>query len=260
MLIDTHCHLDRLDLTPFDGSFEHFLQHCRTQGLEHLLCIAIDLESYPAMVDQIKPYPMISRSVGVHPNVTEGHEPDIDELITLAQQPGVVAIGETGLDYFHPHDVSQQQQRFITHIEAAKQAGKPLIIHTRDAGEDTLALLKQHNASQVGGIIHCFTESLSFAQQAMALGFYISFSGIVTFKNATALQEVARQVPDDRLLIETDSPYLAPVPHRGRPNYPYYVQQVADQVAALRETTAQHIATLNRQNFATLFPTALPSA
>lgn len=254
MFIDSHCHLDRIDLKPYQDNFDLFVQHARQQQIEHMLCIAIDMERYPLMRDMVSPYDDISLSVGVHPNVTDGREPGVDELLQLADDEKVIAIGETGLDYFHSEgDLAWQHQRFISHIEVAKQLNKPLIIHTREAGHDSLDVLRTHGADCVGGIIHCFTEDWAYAEKALDLNFYISFSGIVTFKNAQAIQEVAKRVPADRFLIETDSPYLAPAPHRGKPNYPIYVRHVAEYVAHLRETSVDEIAQLSRDNFYRLF-------
>jgi TatD DNase family protein len=202
----------------------------------------------------VEPYPQISLSVGVHPNVTEGREPSVDELLQLAQHEKVIAIGETGLDYFHSKgDLEWQHQRFRNHISVAKTLNKPLIIHTREAGHDSLDVLKAEGADAVGGIIHCFTEDWAYAKKALDLNFYISFSGIVTFKNAQAIKEVAQKVPADRFLIETDSPYLAPAPFRGKPNYPIYVKYVAEHIAELRGTTFEEIAQLSRDNFYRLF-------
>ena len=254
MLIDSHCHLDRLDLKPYQNDFSCFMQEVKNSHIEHLLCIAIDLESYPAMLELVENYPQISVSVGVHPNVHEGQEPTVDELIALGSIDKVVAIGETGLDYFRSTgDLNWQHQRFRNHINAAKALKKPLIIHTREAKQDTLRILKEENAQEVGGIIHCFTEDWEFAQQALELNFYISFSGIVTFNSAKEIQEVAKKVPADRFLIETDSPYLAPVPHRGRPNYPTYVRFVAEQIAKLRGVSVEEVAELSTANFYRLF-------
>lgn len=254
MFIDSHCHLDRIDLKPYDNDFDAFVQAARLHKVEHMLCIAIDLESYPAMRALVEPYTDISLSVGVHPNVTEGREPTVDDLLQLANDDKVIAIGETGLDYFHSQgDLAWQHRRFIHHIEVAKTLKKPLIIHTREAGHDSLDVLREQGAEQVGGIIHCFTEDWAYAEKALALGFYISFSGIVTFKNAQAIKDVARRVPADRFLIETDSPYLAPSPHRGKPNYPTYVSHVAEHIAELRGCDVETIAELSRNNFYRLF-------
>ncbi|MFZ2449972.1 MAG: TatD family hydrolase [Methylovulum miyakonense] len=254
MLIDSHCHLDRIDLKPYQNDFGCFMQQVQNSKIEHLLCIAIDLEAYPAMLAMVADYPQISVSVGVHPNEHEGHDPSADELVALGQNGKVIAIGETGLDYFRSEgDLGWQHQRFRNHIAAAKALKKPLIIHTREAGQDTLKILAEEGADEVGGIIHCFTENWEFAQKAMDLNFYISFSGIVTFNNATEIKEVAKKVPADRFLIETDSPYLAPVPFRGKTNYPLYVRHVAEHIAQLRGTTFEEIAALSTRNFYTLF-------
>ncbi len=254
MFIDSHCHLDRIDLAPYQNDFSVFMQQAKKDQIDHMLCIAIDLESYPAMCDLVDPYPSISLSVGVHPNVHEGQEPSVDELIALGQNPKVIAIGETGLDYFRSEgDLEWQHQRLRNHIQAAKALNKPLIIHTREAGQDSLDVLEKEGAKDVGGIIHCFTEDWDYAKRALDLGFYISFSGIVTFKNAAAIKEVAKKVPADRFLIETDSPYLAPVPFRGKPNYPLYVRHVAEHLAELREVSVAEIAQLSTDNFDRLF-------
>jgi TatD DNase family protein len=255
MFIDSHCHLDRIDLAPYQKDFSHFMAAAEAEGVEKMLCIGIDLEAWPSMRDLVAPFDNIYLSVGVHPNVTEGKEPGADELVSLAAQDKVIAIGETGLDYFRSEgDLDWQHQRFRRHIQAAKLIGKPLIIHTREAGQDSLDVLEQQGADQVGGIIHCFTEDWDYAKRALDLGFYISFSGIVTFKNARQIQEVAQKVPADRFLIETDSPYLAPVPHRGKPNYPIYVRHVAESLAALRQTSVEEIAIQSSENFHRLFP------
>jgi TatD DNase family protein len=257
MFIDSHCHLDRIDLKPYNDDFATFVEQARSQQIQHMLCIAIDLESYPDMLALVEPYDDISLSVGVHPNVTEGREPTVDELMQLASHPKIIAIGETGLDYFHSKgDLEWQHQRFKTHITVAKNLKKPLIIHTREAGHDSLDVLRAAGADQVGGIIHCFTEDWAYAEKALDLNFYISFSGIVTFKNALAIKEVAQKVPAERFLIETDSPYLAPVPYRGKPNYPTYVRHVAEHIAELRNTTVEAIAEQSSSNFKNLFAMA----
>ncbi|MDD1612755.1 MAG: TatD family hydrolase [Methylococcaceae bacterium] len=254
MLIDSHCHLDRIDLEPYQNDFSCFLNEAKNHQIEHLLCISIDMESYPAMLDLIQDYPQISATVGVHPNSHDGFEPNVEQLIQLGSHPKVIGVGETGLDYFRSTgDLGWQHDRFRTHIHAAKALNKPLIIHTREAREDTLRLLREEGAEQTGGIIHCFTENWEFARQALDLNFYISFSGIVTFNSAQEIKEVAKKVPADRFLIETDSPYLAPVPFRGKPNYPTYVRYVAEQIAELRNTSFEEIAKVSTQNFYTLF-------
>lgn len=254
MFIDSHCHLDRIDLKPYHNDFNAFVEDARSKQIEHMLCIGIDLESYPDMFALVEPYSDISLSVGVHPNVTDGREPTIDELLQLGQHERVIAIGETGLDYFRSEgDLEWQHQRFRNHIQVAKTLNKPLIIHTREAGHDSLDVLREQGADQIGGIIHCFTEDWAYAEKALELNFYISFSGIVTFKNAQAIKEVAQKVPADRFLIETDSPYLAPMPHRGKPNYPTYVRYVAEHIAELRGCSVEEVAALSRDNFHRLF-------
>ena len=230
------------------------MQEAANAQLEHLLCIAIDLEAFPAMQALVSGYSQISLSLGVHPNEQEGQDPSVEELIALGQQTNIIAIGETGLDYFRSEgDLNWQQQRFRNHIQAALALKKPLIIHTREAKLDTLRILKEENAGEVGGIIHCFTEDWEFAQKAMDMNFYISFSGIVTFNSAKEIKDVARKVPANRYLIETDSPYLAPVPFRGKPNYPTYVRYVAEQLAELRGVPINKIADESTENFYTLF-------
>lgn len=254
MLIDSHCHLDRIDLAPYQNDFARFMDDVRNNQIDHLLTISIDLESYPGMLSLVSGYPQISVTVGVHPNEQGGREPTIDELISLGRLDKVIGIGETGLDYFRSEgDLSWQQERFRTHIAVAKTLKKPLIIHTREAKSDTLRILKEENASEVGGIIHCFTEDWAFAKSALDMNFYISFSGIVTFNSAKEIKEVAKKVPVDRFLIETDSPYLAPVPHRGKSNYPTYVRFVAEHIADLRNTTFISIGNQSTENFKHLF-------
>jgi TatD DNase family protein len=258
VLVDSHCHLDRVDLAPYDGDFGAFVAATRAAGVGHMLCVAIDLEAYPAMLALVDPYPEVSISVGVHPSDPGSIDPEPEALAALARHPKNVAIGETGLDYYHGKgDLGWQRERFRRQIAAARLARKPLIVHSRDARADTLAILREEGARDVGGVMHCFTEDWSTAASAMDLGFCISFSGIVTFRNADALREVARRVPDDRLLIETDAPYLAPVPHRGKPNEPRHVVHVAALVAQLRGTDPDAVAALTRDNFARLFQVPL---
>ncbi|MBM4206899.1 MAG: TatD family deoxyribonuclease [Gammaproteobacteria bacterium] len=254
MLIDSHCHLDRLDLAPYQHDFSRFMEAVNDNQIDHLLCIAIDLEAYPVMLSLVSTYSQISVTVGVHPNEHDGKEPAINDLIELGKNEKVIGIGETGLDYFRSEgDLSWQHERFRNHISAAKALNKPLIVHTRDAKEDTLRILREENAGEAGGIIHCFTEDWDFAQQALDMNFYISFSGIVTFNSAKEIKAVAQKVPADRFLIETDSPYLAPVPFRGKPNYPLYVRYIAEQIADLRGMTFQQVAEQSSRNFRTLF-------
>ena len=254
MFIDSHCHLDRVDLKPFNENFSDFVMNAKEAGITDMLCVSIDLENYPAMLELVKPFNNIYTSVGVHPCEQEGHDPEVQELVRLAAEPSNVAIGETGLDYFRTEgDMHWQQLRFRRHIQAAREVDEPLIIHTREAREDTINILREENAKQVGGVMHCFTETWEMAQAALEMDFYISFSGIVTFKNATELKEVAKKVPLERILIETDSPYLAPVPYRGKPNVPQYVSKVAEHIADLRETSVDKIAEQTSQNFKELF-------
>ena len=253
-LVDSHCHLDRLDLTPYDGQLGKALQAAADQGVGHMLCVCIDLEHFADVLQPAKMFDNVSASVGVHPNENEGREPSVDELVKLAADEQVVAIGETGLDYFRSEgDLEWQRACFRTHIAAARQTGKPLIIHMRDAAEDTLRILQEEKADEIGGVMHCFTEDRAIARRALDLNFMISFSGIVTFNSAQELKEVAKMVPADRMLVETDSPYLAPVPFRGKSNQPAYVRQVAEHVAELRQTTQDEIASQTTANYFSLF-------
>jgi len=254
VLVDSHCHLDCIDLSEFDNKFDELIQQSFNANIEHMLCVSINLKQYPAMLEKVRDYPKISVSAGMHPMADETDEFTVDYLTQLATDDKVVAIGETGLDYYyHKGDTSWQQERFRAHIQVANAVDKPVIIHTRDAADDTLSILRQENAKNCSGVIHCFTETQDFADQAMEMGFMISISGIVTFKNADALRQVAKTVPDDRLLIETDSPYLAPIPHRGKQNQPAYVQHVAETLAEIRNTSVEHIAEISRNNFYRLF-------
>lgn len=255
MFVDSHCHLDCIDLADFGGSFDTLIKSTVDAGIEHMLCVSIDLEKYPGMLEQVADYPQISVSVGVHPMADKNTSVDAAQLKRLAtNNKKVVAIGETGLDYYyHKGDNNWQKERFRTHIRCAVELNKPVIVHTRDAGQDTLDILKSENIEKCGGVIHCFTETRDFSQKAMELGMMISFSGITTFSNASALREVARQVPDEFLLIETDSPYLAPVPHRGKQNWPSLVTHVAETLAEIRGTTVEHIAEISRNNYYKLF-------
>lgn len=260
MLVDSHCHLDMLDLSPHGDRLEPVLVQAQEQGIEHLLCVSVSLERYPGMRQQIAAFPQVSFSVGVHPDHRDCREPTAEELARTAIDDGAVAIGETGLDYYRAEgDLEWQRRRFCTHIRAAHLAKRPLIVHTREAREDTLRILREENAQEVGGVMHCFTEDYDMASQAMDMGFYISFSGIVTFKNATALKEVARRIPLERMLVETDSPYLAPVPKRGRPNQPAYVRFVAEYLAEHRGEPLEKLAAATTQNFYRLFSTVTPA-
>lgn len=258
MLVDSHCHLDRLDLTPFDGQLDGALAQASAAGVSHMLCVCIDLEHFDDVLKPAKAHANIFASVGVHPNEELEQEPDVNTLAELARDSKVVAIGETGLDYYwNKGDLEWQRERFRTHIAAAKQSNKPLIIHMRDATVDTLKVMREESAGDIGGVMHCFVEDWETAKQAMDLNFYISFSGIVTFKNAVELQEVAKKMPLDRMLVETDSPYLAPVPFRGKPNQPAYVKYVAERIAELRGVSVENICEQTSDNFFNLFSAAV---
>ena len=260
MLVDSHCHLDMLDLSHFDGGIDAVLAAAKALDIGHFLCVSINLEDYPGMLKIAEEHDQVFASVGLHPNEQGGHDPAIGELVELAAHPKVIAIGETGLDYFRSEgDLDWQRDRFRRHISAARQCGKPLIVHSRDAKEDTLKILEEESASEVGGVMHCFTGDWDMAQRAMDMNFYISFSGIVTFKNARELQVVATRMPGDRYLVETDSPYLAPVPHRGKPNQPAYVRHVAEFIAGLRNETYEQVALATTLNFCNLFRVSLPA-
>jgi TatD DNase family protein len=251
MLVDSHCHLDFPD---FSERIPELIEAMKANGVGYALCAGVTLERFPNVLGLAENYPQIYAAVGVHPDTLDGEEPGIERLVSLAAHPKVVAIGETGLDYYRlAGDPEGQRQRFRTHIRAARRCGKPLIIHTRAAAEDTLAILNEEAAEKVGGVFHCFTESLAVAEAALAMGFFISFSGIVTFKNAVSLKRVAMAIPLDRLLIETDAPYLAPVPYRGRLNQPAYVRQIAEEIARLRGIDKLTIAEATTHNFFKLF-------
>lgn len=258
-LVDSHCHLDRLDLKDYPGGLPELMQATAAAGVDHMLCIGVDLESFPAVRELAEQYPNVHCTVGVHPLYRESREPTCVELMSLAEHPRVVAIGETGLDYFYAKDdTSWQRQRFAEHIAAARQTGLPLVVHTRDAREDTIAMLRDIGEGKVRGVMHCFTEDLVMAERAMELGFYISISGIVTFRNADALREVVRALPPGRLLIETDAPWLAPMPHRGKQNEPRYVADVARFVADLKQLPTTELVAITRNNFFSLFNKARP--
>ncbi|TLY47348.1 MAG: TatD family deoxyribonuclease [Gammaproteobacteria bacterium] len=257
MLVDSHCHLDRLDLNVFGNDLNQCLDFAREQGVIHFLCVAIDLANFPSVLTIVEQFNDVSASVGIHPTEQMAEEVSLDELIKLAQHPKVVAIGETGLDYYRENTQKEcQQQRFRQHIRAALAVNKPLIIHTRAARVDTLRILKEEGAQQVGGVLHCFTEDLTMAESALQENFYISFSGIITFKNAVELKSIAKTLPLERILIETDSPYLAPQPFRGKPNQPAYVRYVAECLAELRDCSLNKIAEQTTTNFFNLFKLA----
>jgi len=254
ILVDSHCHLNCLAGANEPRGLETYLDRAAEQQVRHFLCVSIDMETYPVVKALAQQYPQISASVGLHPTHTDGREASADELVAEAANANIVAIGETGLDYFRCEgDMEWQRERFRTHIRAAITCAKPLIIHTREAREDTIRILREENAQQVGGVMHCFTETWEMAEQALELGFYISMSGIVTFKNAEQLRDVARRVPADRLLIETDCPYLAPMPHRGKQNEPSYVAHVAERVAQERGVSVEELAQQTTENFSRLF-------
>jgi len=254
MFIDSHCHLNLL--AEEEGGLEAVIAQAKANNVDHILCISIDKASCHDVINIAETYPDITASVGIHPNVDQQENFTVDELISLASHDKVIAIGETGLDYFRSEgDLEWQRDRFRTHIEVGKQLKKPLIIHTREARDDTMDILEQEGAEQAGGIIHCFTENWDTAQRALDIGFYVSLSGIVTFKNAVELQEVAKKLPLDRILIETDAPYLAPVPHRGKTNKPAFVKHVAEFLAELRGDSVENIAQATTENFHRLFPT-----
>ncbi len=257
MLIDSHCHLDRLDLGAYDGSLDAALAAARARGVGGFLCIGVSAANALAVKQLAERYADVHCSVGVHPlDLEHGASPTLDWLLRELDHPRVVAIGETGLDYhYEPEAAELQQEAFALHLEAARITGKPVIVHTREARADTLRLLREAGLPQAG-VLHCFTEDWPTAAAALDLGFYISLSGIVTFRNADALRDVARRVPADRLLVETDSPYLAPVPHRGKPNLPEYVREVAEFLAALRGVSYACLVEQTGANYRRLFPLA----
>lgn len=256
MLVDSHCHLN---FPEFTENMPAVLQAMRDNGVNHALCIGVTLEKFPQVLAIAEAYENIWASVGIHPDNENVEEADVERLLTLADHPRVVGIGETGLDYFRlTGDLEWQRDRFRRHIRAAIACGKPLVIHTRNAAEDTLRIMREEGADRCGGVMHCFTESQEVADQAMELGFYISLSGIVTFKNAVALKDVAKNIPLDRMLVETDSPYLAPVPFRGKTNQPAYVRHVAEHIADLRGISLDKVAAATTENFFRLFKQAQP--
>jgi len=251
MLVDSHCHLNFPELR---DDLPSVLQAMADHGVTHALCICVELAEFPDILAIANAHANLYATVGVHPDYQDLREPSSDELVELARQPKVVAIGETGLDYYRlTGDLEWQRERFRRHIHAARSSGKPLVIHTRSAAEDTLRIMRAENAADCGGVMHCFTESWPVAEAALSMNFHISFSGIVTFKNARELKEVAQRVPLDRLLVETDSPYLAPVPFRGKTNQPAYVRHVAEEIARLRGVSLDEIAAATSGNFFRLF-------
>jgi TatD DNase family protein len=255
MLVDSHCHLDQIDLAEV-SSIQNMLQLAKNQGIAYFLCVAIDLQNSRTVVEIAEQFPEVMATIGLHPNEMVTQEPTIEFLQSLATHPKVIAVGETGLDYYRGKqaELEWQRERFRLFIELGKRVKKPLIIHCREAAADTLAILRQEQAQDVGGVFHCFTDTLETAKAAVELGFYISFSGIVTFQNAKALQDIVRQLPLDRILIETDAPYLAPTPYRGKQNQPAYVKYVAQKIAELTALSYEQIAAITTDNFFRAFP------
>jgi TatD DNase family protein len=251
MLVDSHCHLDFPELAP---QLDSVLALMRDNRVSRALCVCVKLEDFPNIRALAEQHPELYGSVGVHPDYEGVAEATVKDLVALAAHPRILAIGETGLDYYRlTGDLEWQRERFRRHIRAARECGKPLIVHTRSAAEDTLRVMREERAGEVRGVMHCFTESWEVASAAMDLGFYVSFSGIVTFKNALALKEVARRLPLERMLIETDAPYLAPVPFRGKLNQPGLVKHVAEEIARLRNVSFEDVARATTDNFHKLF-------
>lgn len=249
--VDSHCHINFPELVV---NMNDVLAQMHTNEVISALCVSVNLADFPQVLALAEQHPHIYASVGVHPDYEGVEEPDVACLVKLARHPKVIAIGETGLDYFRlKGDLQWQRTRFRTHIRAARESGKPLIIHTREAASDTLRIMEEENAAEARGVMHCFTETWEVAEVALAMGFYISFSGIVTFKNARQLKEVAQLVPLERILIETDAPYLAPVPHRGKLNQPAYVKHVAEEIALLRGISIDEVGRCTTENFSRLF-------
>ncbi len=254
-LIDSHCHLDRLDLKAHGGDINNVIAQAKELAVMQMLCVGINLEAWPEMMKIVEAHDNIYASVGVHPNEDEGEDPSVERLVELARHPKVIAIGETGLDYFRSEgDLDWQRDRFRRHIAAAKQTNKPLIIHSREAQPDTLNIMAEEGAEQVGGIMHCFVDDWESARRAIELNFVISFSGIVTFNSAKELKEVAKLCPLDKMLVETDSPYLTPIPFRGKSNQPGYTRYVAEHIAELRGISLEEVAAATTANFYRLFP------
>jgi len=251
MLVDSHCHLD---FDEFRDRIPELLAEMSAAGVEHALCISVTLQDFPRVRGLAEAHPQLFATVGVHPDYPDAGEVAVDELVALADHPRIVAIGETGLDYYRLQgDLNWQRERFRVHIRAARACRKPLVIHTRSAADDTLRIMREEGAAEVGGVMHCFTETLDVALAAVAMGFLISFSGIVTFRNAAPVREVAKALPLERILVETDSPYLAPVPYRGKGNRPAYVRRVAEEVARLRGVSFEEVAAATTANFFRMF-------
>jgi TatD DNase family protein len=253
VFVDSHCHLDRLELDKLGLTLAQVIAQAQQKQVQHMLCVCVSLTEFEQMAQIVADYPMVSISCGEHP-LHQHDKVDAELLLQQCTQPRVVAVGETGLDYFYsPDSKLSQQEAFVSHIQVANQLNKPLIIHTRDARADTLTLMRSHQADTAGGVLHCFTENWDMAKAALDLGFYISISGIMTFRNATELRDVVRKLPLDRLLIETDSPYLAPVPFRGKTNQPAYVTAVAEAVAEVKGISITELANITTENFYQLF-------
>ena len=254
MFVDSHCHLHMLDLSPYKGDLGALIKRAKIMGVEHILCVCVNLEHAKTVIEVANYFENVSASIGLHPSEKVQHEPSTHELIELADQSKVVAIGETGLDYYYNKSgLEKMRSRFRRHIQAAKKLNKPLIIHSRNARMDTIQIMKEESVQSIGGVMHCFTESWEMAKQIMKLGFYISFSGIVTFKNTNNITEVVKKVPLEKMLIETDAPYLAPVPHRGKRNEPQYLPQVAVRIAQLKNVLLDEVAKKTTENYYRLF-------
>ncbi|WP_370978831.1 TatD family hydrolase [Agaribacterium sp. ZY112] len=261
MLVDSHCHLDRLKLEAYGGDLTKALDAARERDISAMLCVCISEENKQAVLDIAAQHDDIFASVGVHPSDVNARIYSVEELVEWSKAPKVVALGESGLDYYYTKDSAQvQQQSFINHLQAGAQTNLPVIVHTREAKADTLALIKEHGATDSAGVLHCFTEDWEMAEKALDLGYYISLSGIVTFKNAENLREVAKKVPLERLLVETDSPYLAPVPYRGKPNEPKFVREVAQFIADHRGISLEALAEATTENFYNLFNRAVTTS
>lgn len=257
MLVDSHCHLDRLKLDKYDGDLSAAVAAAEARDIEKMLCVGISVDNVQAVIDCAERFEKVVCSVGVHPLDVEQGLASCEQLVDWSAHPKVVAIGETGLDYYYSQDSKQvQQDSFAVHLQAAKQAHLPVIVHTRDAREDTLSLIGSEGCQDNAGVLHCFTENWDMARRAMDMNYMISISGIVTFRNAEELRDVVKQVPLDRLLVETDSPYLAPIPYRGKPNEPAYVREVAEFVAELKGISFEELARITTENFYRLFSKA----
>ncbi len=261
MLVDSHCHLDRIDLAPYNGDLGAAIAAANERGITRMLCISVERENAAAVCEIARSYPGVYASVGVHPLDLKEELESVESLVALADRPEVIAIGETGLDYHYSREsMEAQHESFRTHLRAAARLHKPVIVHSREAREDTLSIIREAGDPDTGGVLHCFTESWEMARAALDLNYYISFSGIITFKNAAELRDVVRQVPLDRILVETDSPYLAPIPFRGKSNEPKYTREVAQCVADLKGVALEEIAEITTANFDRLFRLQMPTA